>query len=1706
MPNLTDSEKMEISKKYNEKWNEMKTAAKEKLPENLKEFIVDSIKSSSDRMKSDLYNKFLNGINDGTYKVPSDFFKAECKKFFNGVIYPGREQVFYHVIDNLHKWGYSDSYSRRSFRTAEWWKVCNNVMKFLGTLYQYDKIDANICDIIEEKNLTEEQLCHLEYTSYNHSRFMDSLLAAEIDMGNQRVINLVSDVIMCESEITMSHTIISAVTKCHNAELHEKLGKLLLAARLQEGLRQSICEAMDTGTKEAFLVLLDVIVDNNLIRFSSVKRAVGTWLGFIDEETPKLERISDKSVNLIYDCLHDEKTREEYLSSEDTMKIYVALWSIGFNETLDLLKKVEDYSLNGSRHQILVAGYVTTQLDSVYFSNIVAKKVIEKHKDDKEILAVYIENLMWNCTGCVSRKITNENNSEKVPYGSVRRYASLEMFFENSEEAEKIYGILMEIYKGMTKKSFDYFPCIFPWYGASLTCSDIIVRLAYIASALRNNDKIDEIAPIIPKIELGRNTMMTLLLTKPETAEQRRILTAEVCDKESWTRREAFALINQIELAEENISQLEDMLRYKNSDMRSNCIKLIMKQNDNGLFNSVSKLISDKKEEKRVAALDIIMQLSKDENKESLFEKCLPFVKLSETTSSAEKILIENILSMNKADETPVLYSDEDVYVPVIDKEFIKKGEQVFDKYFSKRMEFKPKWRKALIKLDELISSHADEEFVYAYNGESVTFGTTSNLVTIENGEHVIPFRKYWDKFYDEEVKSPVVLYSMLVSLCNEGNYDEYSQSCNKILKNIIGKQLTEQYDYEHFIRMYSICEYLFSKHCDREEIFYVSSAFINKLISMDSILIKAKINNGTEPVEKSLLSYYPVRILLKGLNYKGISNELRMKVFPIRYALEHRQDFCSSHIYGRAFHLNLSDYIKLDVIQYIHAAYYKVITETQMYREFFTVKIADYHKTPLLQNALSDVSFIYAGARELESPMATRGANWIRRRRLSVFREFIRSENLQELTEEQEKLVAFGGKIYNKLITTVLDKELKRGDLETEYSQSIAGINRIYGIDNFVKILCALGELPLERSIWRDKTTKKGALSHLLGVCVPDYEDNAEKLKEALTGTDITEKRLIEAAMYSAEWLDIVGEYLGWEGFTSACYYFIAHMNENFDDKRKAVIAKHTPLTPEELNAGSFDIEWFRNAYETLGQKRFDMIYDAAKYISDGTKHSRARKYADAALGKMNTTDTVKTIAEKRNKDLLMAYAIIPIENENDICARYLYLQQFLKESKKFGSQRSASEKKAVETAMQNLSINAGYADVTRLTLRMETKLIDDSQELFQEKEIESTVFRLCVDESGKTEIICTKNGKQLKSIPAKLKKNEYVVRLTETKKKLTEQYRRTKVMFEQAMEDSTEFTAGELNNLRSNPVVLPIIKNLVFVWGEKIGFLEGNNLVDYTGNSVNISDNEKVTIAHPYAIYKDGHWSEYQKYLFDNQLVQPFRQVFRELYVKTDEEAEMTHSLRYAGNQIQPAKTVACLKTRRWVADIEDGLQKIYYKENIVARIYAIADWFTPADIEAPTLEWVEFSDRKTGKAIVIKDVPDIIFSEVMRDVDLAVSVAHAGGVDPETSHSTVEMRAALIEFTLPLFKFTNVEIKGHHAHISGKYGEYTLNLGSGVIHKKGGTMINILPVHSQHRGKIFLPFADEDPKTAEIITKMLCLAEDNKIKDPTILEQIK
>ena len=493
----------------------------------------------------------------------------------------------------------------------------------------------------------------------------------------------------------------------------------------------------------------------------------------------------------------------------------------------------------------------------------------------------------------------------------------------------------------------------------------------------------------------------------------------------------------------------------------------------------------------------------------------------------------------------------------------------------------------------------------------------------------------------------------------------------------------------------------------------------------------------------------------------------------------------------------------------------------------------------------------------------------------------------------------------------------------------------------------------------------------------------------------------------------------------------------------------------------------------------------------------------------------------------------------------------------------------------MRNLSVNAGFTDVTRLTLRMETKLVETMEPYFDWRMLENgaadkVCLKIEVDETGKSSLLCQKDGKALKSIPTKYKKDPQVLDYQARNKKLKEQYSRTRQMMEQAMEDGTSFQVWELLELMANPVVRPILEPLVMKWvdgesgadgaraesagpgqperttrsidgsgqpegisqgacgsdgGEQIkaagkqgaaggqktahvrlGFLTAEGLTDHAGALTPLQPEDQVTIAHPFDLYQEGHWHEYQKRLFEKKIRQPFKQVFRELYVKLEEELEKEDTRMFAGNQIQPQKTVGALRGRRWVADYEDGLQKIYYKENIVARIYAMADWFSPSDIEAPTLEWVVFTDRKTFKPLKIKDVPDVIYSEVMRDVDLAVSVAHAGGVDPETSHSTIEMRRAIVECNLELFKIKNVRLEGNHAMVDGALGKYTIHLGSGVVHQMGNAMLFVVPVHSQHRGRIFLPFIDDDPKTAEIMSKILLFAEDKKIKDPSILAQIR
>jgi len=103
-------------------------------------------------------------------------------------------------------------------------------------------------------------------------------------------------------------------------------------------------------------------------------------------------------------------------------------------------------------------------------------------------------------------------------------------------------------------------------------------------------------------------------------------------------------------------------------------------------------------------------------------------------------------------------------------------------------------------------------------------------------------------------------------------------------------------------------------------------------------------------------------------------------------------------------------------------------------------------------------------------------------------------------------------------------------------------------------------------------------------------------------------------------------------------------------------------------------------------------------------------------------------------------------------------------------------------------------------------------------------------------------------------------------------------------------------------------------------------------------------------------------------------------------------------------------------------------------------------------------------------------------------------------------VENRAALLRETCQLLWMNNVRFKYSHVLVDGQLGNYSVHLGSAVVHRQPGGHLCIVPVHGQHRGRLFLPFADDDPRTAEVISKVILLARDQEIQDPNILAQLR
>jgi len=275
--------------------------------------------------------------------------------------------------------------------------------------------------------------------------------------------------------------------------------------------------------------------------------------------------------------------------------------------------------------------------------------------------------------------------------------------------------------------------------------------------------------------------------------------------------------------------------------------------------------------------------------------------------------------------------------------------------------------------------------------------------------------------------------------------------------------------------------------------------------------------------------------------------------------------------------------------------------------------------------------------------------------------------------------------------------------------------------------------------------------------------------------------------------------------------------------------------------------------------------------------------------------------------------------------------------------------------------------------------------------------------------------------------------------------------------------------------------------------------------------------------------------------QITQPMKQAFREIYLLTDAEINTrTYSNRMAGHLIKQHQFNALASTRDWrytlVGAWDHGIDCVARKRlpkfDMKAEFWTIE--LTDSQDYSDSGIWTYIGTDQVrfvtayDETIPLEDVPPLVLSEVMRDVDLFVGVASVGN-DPAWQDSgglpqyrnywqaysfgdlreTAKMRKQILERILPMLKIRDVaSIRGRFLVVKGKIRTYKIHIGStNILMEPNDQYLCIVAARSQasKMEKVFLPF-EGDRGFSILLSKAFLLAEDDKITDSTITSQLR
>lgn len=1598
--------------------------------------------------------------NENYYKLLVYFFGAE-------------KAVFVKLAwDKMPLKMYQDGYSRRSFRApnnANFVRL--NQVNFLRSIlnpiskYNYTTNSRDYFDLsMEERIIYDNDLVNNNYEYLIWSIALDS--------GNDRIYSLMEDIIFNRHEKgKVTRNIIKALLNSENEKNWQLVEKLLLSAQRQEGLRQTILEALDETSFGALKYMIKVILENKLTRFSSVVRAVDTWTG-LGWEGEK-ETVIRQSLEMADGFLNNPDSIKLGIGSKNNTEVYMALWSLGVLDVNKTVPYLTEFLEKGTIEKKSLALKFASETNDPYIEMPLYFKALDD--DNLQVIASAVPGMELLLSANVKSEVYC--NSQDYPG-----------FFE------KIYTLTQKI--DVKEKTFT--GKVFSWHTIKFEKNTLYRCLAHLVG--QDKGRFDLLLQHFEEFSIELRESITRSILKEfytygyenvddkkkrvPTDFQKQFALRVLKDRGETIMNSAIFVLSNCNLNSSDLQVFVDLFKRKNSSLRKNLIKLLEKQIDREIKPLINELIVNGDIEQRCAALELMGLLSRKERLRNEISSWIIDYKEKNKISEREEKLLEQLQPVKKEE----LLSEANGYtlfdpsntssysLPTIERDSLYSRLTKNEKYgFTMSVS---QIAIELEKLYQLFLKNSNFEYeIENYDGSKervllvngIRFCKT-NLEGLSGAQKFenIPLAMIWENWFIESglVASDLFLLT-LVENCQE-----------KIFKDVLDKMV-----------------------------------FFNEKVIPNP-------NRNT---------YYswnnPVLNILKALKFKYVfieKNEFlidaAIKIYSnlptsiLRHEIKQREHYYSSFENGNGWQeLKVFDVFLNEIeLETLSKSQVKKIWDIYRWRQFNgKAENSKYNRAPIYVYCLAYQHEFITKDELIDGILVPERIN-VLTSKTRHYRHY-GSENLIEQFPFLEPIL-------NTIREKLLDVELKRGDVGTPVTKFVQNFQKIYGINRFTEILIGLGKGNLFKGYiytWgNEEFTKQQLFSTLLKRCYPKSEDTQELFNSLMTSEKISELRLIQAAVYAPQWQSYISNYLGWKGLDSAIWWMHAHTkNPEYQSQNaelESEVTKYSAIDLNDFKDGAVDKHWFEIAYKQLGKAKWEMLYDSAKYVSDGNGHRRARLYADTILGELKIREVTAKVKDKRDQDYLRVYGLVPLSKTNpekDVLARYEYLQQFKKESREFGSMRQASEALAIRVALENLARNAGFTDPMRLTWAMETKQVQNILSKDTLVQFDEIKIGLKIDEEGKADVVAYKDEKPLKTIPAKYKKHATVLEFQKSRKTLREQFNRSRKGLEEAMIRGDEFLFSEIANLFEHPIISKHLEKLLFISDNKaIGFYKSGMLIGVSGKTTTLDEQNNIRIAHCVDLHQLGVWTEFQTYCFEEKIKQPFKQIFRELYIPTaDELEEKSISRRYAGHQVHPKQTLALLKTRGWKVDYEEGLQKVFHKEGLQVKLYAMADWFSPSDVESPTLETIEFHSLKDGKNIPFEAINPRIFSETMRDVDLVVSVAHVGGVDPEMSHSSIEMRAALLRETLRLFKLSNVEVEGSHARIKGILANYSVHMGSAIVHQMPGKYISILPVHSQHRGRIFLPFADDDPRSAELLSKVLLLAKDNEIQDPTILSQI-